>query len=78
MNKQFKLLAKAALVRAGYTAAETAVALIPVGVMIQEVSWTMVLSTALLAGVLSWIKSLVTNLPEVEKQLLEEAEHAKE
>lgn len=55
---------KAAGVRAIKTVAQTAVALIPAGVMIQEVNWVMVLGTAALAGVLSLLTSLA-GLPEV-------------
>lgn len=57
--------AKAAAVRAVKTMAQTAVALVPVGVSITEVSWLMVLGTAALAGVLSVLTS-VAGLPEVE------------
>ena len=55
---------KAAGIRAIKTIAQTTVALIPAGVMIQEVNWIMVLGTAALAGVLSLLTSLA-GLPEV-------------
>lgn len=57
--------AKAAAVRAVKTMAQTAVAMIPVGVSVTEVSWLAVAGTALLAGVLSVLTS-VAGLPEVE------------
>lgn len=60
-----KRWAKAAAVRAVRTAAQTAVALIPVGVSITDVTWPMVLGTAALAGVCSLLTS-VAGLPEVE------------
>lgn len=64
MTKDFWLaLAKRAL----WTAAETALALIPVGVGIEEVGWLHVLSVSALAAILSALKSIVTGLPEVEK-----------
>ena len=55
---------KAAGIRAIKTVAQTAIALIPAGVMIQEVNWLMVIGTAGLAGVLSLLTSLA-GLPEV-------------
>lgn len=56
---------KAAGIRAIKTIAQTAIALIPAGVMIQEVNWIMVIGTAGLAGVLSLLTSLA-GLPEVD------------
>lgn len=64
MQKDFKKWAKAATVRALKTVAQTAVALIPVGVSIAEVGWSAVIGTALLAGVVSMLTS-VAGLPEV-------------
>lgn len=62
MNKQFWIaLAKRAL----WTAAETALALIPVGVGIEEVGWLHVISVSALAAIISALKSIVTGLPEV-------------
>ena len=57
---------KAASVRAVKTVAQTAVAMLPVGVMIQEVNWLMVAGTAVLAGIASLLTS-VAGLPEVEE-----------
>lgn len=54
---------KAACVRAVKTVAQTAVAMIPVGISITEVSWEMVAGTAILAGVVSLLTSLA-GLPE--------------
>lgn len=56
---------KAAGVRAVKTVAQTAVATIGTTAMFSEVSWAVVGSTALLAGVLSLLTS-VAGLPEVE------------
>ena len=58
---------KAAGIRAIRTIAQTALAMIPVGVMINEVNWIAVAGTAALAGVCSILTSLVTGLPEVDK-----------
>ena len=55
---------KAAAVRAVKTVAQTAVAMLPVGVMVQEVNWLMVAGTAALAGIASLLTS-VAGLPEV-------------
>ena len=57
---------KAAGVRALKTTAQTAVAMIPVGVSIAEVGWTAVAGTAVLAGVCSVLTS-VAGLPEVKE-----------
>ena len=57
----------AALKRAGWTAAETALALIPVGVGMEDVKWLHVLSVVALATILSLLKSVVAGMPEVEE-----------
>lgn len=62
--KNFKSWIKAAGIRAIKTTAQTAVALIPVGVSVQEVSWLAIIGTAALAGVVSLLTS-VAGLPEV-------------
>lgn len=56
---------KAAGIRAIKTTAQTALAMIPAGVTINEVGWKVVISTSLLAGFLSILTSLA-GLPEVE------------
>ena len=58
---------KYAGIRALKTIAQTAVALMPAGVTINEVSWTIVVSTSLLAGILSLLTS-VAGLPEMEEK----------
>lgn len=63
-NKQWW---KAAGIRAIKTVAQTAVSLIPVGVLITEVSWPTVIGTAALAGILSLLTSLA-GLPEVDNE----------
>ena len=55
----------AAAVRALRTVAQTAVALIGTAVAITDVSWSIVLSGAILAGILSLLTSLA-GLPEVD------------
>ncbi len=55
----------AALKRAAWTAAETALAMIPVGVGVEEVSWVHVLSVTALAAIISLLKSVVAGMPEV-------------
>ncbi|MBQ4064950.1 MAG: hypothetical protein IJD10_02505 [Clostridia bacterium] len=64
MKKQFLTWLKAAGIRALKTVAQTAVAMIPVGVSITEVSWLIVLGTAALAGLCSLLTS-IAGLPEV-------------
>lgn len=55
---------KAAGIRAVKTVCQTAVAMIPVGVMVSEVNWVTVAGTSVLAGVVSMLTS-VAGLPEV-------------
>ena len=62
MTKEFW---KAAGIRAIRTVAQTAIATIGTTAMIQDVNWAVVGSTALLAGLLSVLTSIVTGLPEV-------------
>lgn len=64
--RNWKLWTKAAAVRAIKTMAQTAVAMIGVSAVIQEVNWIAVGSAALLSGVLSILTS-VAGLPEVEE-----------
>lgn len=56
---------KCAGIRAVKTVAQTAVAMIPVGITVTEVSWGVVIGTAALAGILSLLTS-VAGLPEME------------
>lgn len=62
---KFKKWVKAAAIRAVKTVAQTAVAMIPVGVSITEVGWLGVAGVAALAGVLSIFTSLA-GIPEVD------------
>ena len=64
MSEKMKKWLKAAGVRAIKTVAQTAVAMIPVGVGITEVGWTAVLGTAALAGLCSLLTS-IAGLPEL-------------
>ena len=65
---------KAAGIRALKTAAQTAAATIGVSAVMQEVDWTVVGSTALLAAILSLLTSL-GGLPELKEE--EDTRHAK-
>lgn len=58
---------KAAAIRAIKTAAQTAVAMLPVAASIADVDWKAVVGTAALAAVASILTSL-GGLPEVEEQ----------
>lgn len=66
MKEKLKKWTKCAVIRAIKTIAQTAVSLIPVGVGINEVSWGIVASTSLLAGILSILTSLA-GLPETKE-----------
>lgn len=58
---------KAAGIRALKTVAQTAVATIGTAAVLSEVTWVMVLSASLLAGILSLLTS-VAGLPEVKDE----------
>lgn len=66
MKETTKKWLKAAAVRAVKTVAQTAVAMVGVSTMLQEVNWIAVGSASLLAGVLSILTS-VAGLPEVKE-----------
>ena len=59
---------KAATVRAIKTMAQAGIAMIGTSVVIEVVSWQMVVSAAVLAGILSLLTSLA-GLPEVEQEV---------
>ena len=62
----FKDFMKAALNRAVRTVAQTAVATIGAAAVISEVNWLATVSASVLAGILSILMSIATDLPEVE------------
>ena len=64
--KNIKQWMKAAAVRAIKTVAQTAIATIGTTAVLSEVSWTLVISASLLAGLLSVLTS-VAGLPEVKE-----------
>lgn len=66
MKKNFIKWIKAAGVRAVKTVAQTAVAMIPVGVSVEEVGWIAVIGTSALAGIISLLTS-VAGLPEIKE-----------
>lgn len=57
---------KAALVRAVRTCAQTAVATIGTTAVISDVDWSLVAGASALAGLLSLLTSVATDLPEVD------------
>ena len=64
--KNWKNWVKAAGIRAVRTVAQAAIATIGASVVLSEVDWRMVVSAAVLAGVLSLLTSLA-GLPELEE-----------
>lgn len=58
---------KAALIRALRTVCQTAVATIGTSALISEVNWVAVASASVLAGILSILTSIATDLPEAPK-----------
>lgn len=61
-----RLFWKASIIRACRTVAQTAIATIASAQILSEVSWTVVISASILAGILSILTSVATGLPEVE------------
>ena len=66
MSTKAKKWIKAAGIRAVKTMAQTAVAMIGVSAVMQDVNWLIVGSASLLAGILSVLTS-IAGLPEVEE-----------
>lgn len=65
MNKEYFIkLARAAGIRALRTVCQTAIASIGTSAVLEEVSWSIVISASLLAGLLSLLTS-IAGLPEV-------------
>lgn len=56
---------KAALIRAIRTICQTAIATIGTTAYLEEVNWILVVSSSMLAGLLSILNSIATGLPEV-------------
>ena len=65
--KNFKLWIKCAGIRAIKTVAQTAVGSIGASAVFSEVNWKIVVSSALLAGVVSLLTS-IAGLPEVDNK----------
>ena len=57
---------KASLVRCCRTIAQAAISIIGTSVVLSDVSWSVVISASILAGILSILTSVATGLPEVE------------
>lgn len=57
---------KAIGIRAVHTMAQTALGFLTVGAAISDVNWGMMVSTSLVAGAFSVIKSLAVGVPEVD------------
>ena len=68
MTKRFL---KAAGARALHTVCQTALAMIPAGMMITEVDWLTILEVALLAGLISVIKSIIIGCKEIDPSIEE-------
>ena len=67
MKENFKLWIKCAGIRAIKTVAQTAVGSIGASAVFSEVNWKIVVSSALLAGVVSLLTS-IGGLPEVDNK----------
>lgn len=68
MSEKFEKFARAAIIRAIRTMAQTAIATIGTAAILTDVNWVLVVSASSLAGILSILTSIVTGLPEVEDE----------
>ena len=64
MKRDWKTWAKAAGIRAIKTVAQSAIAMIGTAAVMAEVDWRMVVSAAVLAGIISMLMS-IAGLPEL-------------
>ena len=62
-----KSFIRAALIRSARTIAQTAASMIGVSALLSDVDWMAVLSASVLAGILSILTSIITDLPEAPK-----------
>lgn len=62
-----KKFLKAAAIRAVRTVAQTAIAAIGTSALISDIEWRVVISAAIVAGILSLLTSVATGLPEVDE-----------
>ena len=68
-----KEILKRAAIRSLYTIGEVILATIPTTAKtLGDVDWLLVVSSSLLAGVLSFIKSLLVGMPEIEEKVEDE------
>ena len=65
MKRLTKDFMVATLIRAIWTMAEVALSMITIGAAVTEIDWPHMLSVAVVAGVYSILKSIVTGLPEI-------------
>lgn len=75
MSKKAKEWLKAAGIRAGKTAAQTAVSMLTVGQVVTDVNWVNVLSISVVAAIYSLLTSAVKGMPEVNTGLEEQEEN---
>lgn len=73
MKRDWKTWAKAAGIRAIKTVAQSAIAMIGTAAVMSEVDWKMVVSAAVLAGIISMLTS-IAGLPELTTETTETEE----
>lgn len=66
VTPKFKIWLKCAIIRSVRTIAQTMVATIGTAVALSDVDWGLIISTSILAGILSLLTSIATGLPEAD------------
>ena len=70
ITKQFiKKFTQKASIRAIKTMAQTALGVISTSFVISDIDWRIVVSSSVVAGIVSILTSIVTGLPEVDKEV---------
>ena len=68
ITPKFYIWLKSAIIRAIRTIAQTAIATIGTATALGDINWWLVLSSSILAGILSILTSIVTGLPEADAE----------
>lgn len=68
VDEHIKKFGNAALKRAVWTFAETAVGMITIGQAFTDVNWLHIISVSGVAAIVSFLKSIVVSMPEMKEE----------